>query len=85
MFTYPILAETNLGFWEAMKASAALTRGYRWRLFFFCLAACLLLLIGFCVFFVGVFVALAVVFTTLALIYRFLQAKQRQAVPAVAP
>jgi len=81
MFTYPILAETNLGFWEAMKASAALTRGYRWRLFLFCLAACLLLVIGFCVFFVGVFVALAVVFTTLALIYRFLQAKQRQAVP----
>jgi uncharacterized membrane protein len=84
MFTYPILAETNLGFWEAMRASAALTKGYRWRLFFFGLAACLLLLVGLCVFLVGVFVALAVVFTALALIYRFLQAKQRQAAPAFA-
>jgi len=84
VFTYAVLAESNLGFWEAMKASAALTRGYRWRLFLFGLAACLLLVIGLCVFFVGVFVALAVVFTGLALIYRFLQEKQRQAVPAVA-
>jgi uncharacterized membrane protein len=84
MFTYPVLAETNLGFWEAMRASAALTRGYRWRLFFFGLASCLLLLAGFCVFFVGVFVAIAVVFTALALIYRFLQQKQRQSAPVAA-
>jgi uncharacterized membrane protein len=79
IFVYPILAETNLDFWPAMTASAALTRGYRWQLFGLALACIPILLLGLLCLCIGVVVAEAVVCTAIALAYRFLQAKQPQA------
>lgn len=75
-FTYPILAERPVDFWEAMRLSARLTEGYRWRLFLLGLASCLVLFLGLLVFFVGVFVAWGVVITAYALAYRFLLERQ---------
>ena len=76
MFAMPILAETQLGFWEAMQASAALTKGHRWELFLLMLAGGLVTLLGVLCCCVGAFVAEAVVFTAFALAYRWLQARQ---------
>ena len=76
MFTYPVLGETNLGFWEAMRESSRITEGYRLQLFLLVLASILVLLLGFLVVCLGVYVALPVVFTAWGLAYRFLQAKK---------
>jgi uncharacterized membrane protein len=78
-FTFPILAETKLGFWEAMSASAALTEGYRWDLFLLALASILILLLGLIVFCVGAFVSAAVVAATWGIAFRFLQRQKRPA------
>lgn len=78
-FTYPILSETGLGFWDAMQASLDLTRGYRWKLFLLGLCGFLLVLLGLLCCCVGAFIAEAVVFTSFALAYRWLQARQARA------
>ena len=83
MFTYAVLGETSLGFWEAMRESSRLTEGYRRRLFLLCLACIPILLLGLLAFCLGVFVAMPVCFTAFGLAYRFLQAKKGTA-PAVA-
>ncbi|HKB08099.1 MAG TPA: DUF975 family protein [Candidatus Polarisedimenticolia bacterium] len=83
IFTYAVIGETSLGFWEAMRESARLTEGYRWRLFLLCLAFIPILLLGLLAFCLGVFVAVPVCVTALGLAYRFLQAK-KGAAPAVA-
>jgi len=80
MFVTPILAETNLDFWPAMQASAKLTGGYRWNLFCLGLASFCVLLLGFLCCCIGVVVAQAVVFTSFALVYRFLQERKPEAV-----
>ena len=79
MFTFPVIGETPLGFWEAMRESSRLTEGYRWRLFLLALACILVAILGLLVFCVGVFVACAVDLAALGLAYRFLQARKRQA------
>jgi uncharacterized membrane protein len=79
LFTLPVLAESNLGFWEAMRESARLTEGYRWRLFLLLLAFIPVTLLGALVCCVGVFISFAVNFIALALAYRFLQEKKRAA------
>ncbi len=84
MFTFPVIAETGLGFWEAMRESARLTEGYRLRLFLLLLACIPVALLGALVCCVGVFIATAVNFTALALAYRFLQARKRESAPAPA-
>jgi len=84
MFTYPVIGETGLGFWEAMRESSRLTEGYRWRLFLLCLACLPIALLGALVLCVGVFVAQAVIFTALGLAFRFLQAKKGVGPPAPA-
>ena len=76
LFVSLILAETQLDFWEALKASAALTAGYRWPLFCLGLACIVVMIAGFLVCVVGIFVAQPVVMTALALAYRFLQAQK---------
>lgn len=72
-FALAILAERRVGFWEAFRLSAALTRGYRWKLFLLGLANLLLVLLGLLACCVGIFVAEAVAFTALALAYRFIE------------
>ncbi len=84
MFTFPVIGETPLGFWEAMRESSRLTEGYRWRLFLLAVACVLVALLGLLVFCVGVFVACAVDLAALGLAYRFLQGKKRQAAQAPA-
>jgi uncharacterized membrane protein len=76
MFVSLIMAETNLDFWPAMQASAKLTAGYRWNLFCLGLACLVVGLLGLVAFCIGIFIAEAVIFTALALAYRFLQARQ---------
>lgn len=78
-FTIPFIAETELGFWEAMRASAALTEGYRVQLFLLMLANMLVGLLGVVALCVGVFVAYPVIVTALALAYRFLRERKGMA------
>ena len=85
LFTFPVIGETSLGFWEAMRESSRLTEGYRWRLFLLALACVLVLVLGLLVFCLGFFVAEAVDITALALAYRFLQARKGIPTPAPAP
>ncbi len=87
MFTFPVLAENRLSFWEAMQRSAVLTEGYRWRLFLLCLACIPIILLGLLVLCVGVFVAAPVCMTAFAFAYRWLVAKKSMtpAVPATTP
>jgi len=82
LFIYAVIGETNLGFWEAMRRSAVLTEGYRWRLFCLLLANVLVILVGVLCLCIGVFVAAAVSLMSLALAYRWLQ--QRKGTPAQA-
>jgi uncharacterized membrane protein len=83
VFTFPVLAESRAGFWEAMHQSAVLTEGYRWRLFLLALACWLVLMLGVLCACVGVFFAMPVAVTAFGLAYRFLQARKAQR-PAVA-
>jgi uncharacterized membrane protein len=76
MFVSLILAETDLDFWPAMKASADLTSGYRWELFCLMLANLVVILIGILACCVGILLAQPVVMTSMALAYRFLQTRQ---------
>jgi uncharacterized membrane protein len=76
IFTYAVLAESPVGFWEAMHQSAVLTEGYRWRLFLLVLACVLVFLLGLIAACVGILVALPVNMTAFGLAYRFLQAKK---------
>jgi uncharacterized membrane protein len=76
MFVSLVLAETQLDFWESMKASADLTAGYRWSLFCFILASIVVAVAGALVCLIGLFVAQPVIMTAMALAYRFLQAKK---------
>jgi uncharacterized membrane protein len=85
MFTLPVIAETGLGFWEAMRESARLTEGYRWRLFLLLLACIPIVLLGALICCVGFFIAAAVNFMALALAYRFLQARKGAGPAAPAP
>jgi uncharacterized membrane protein len=75
-FTFPVLAETRLGFWEAMHRSAVLTEGYRWRLFLLALACFPIILLGLIALCFGVLVALPVCFTAFGLAYRWLVARK---------
>jgi len=75
-FTFPVLGETHLGFWEAMRRSAILTEGYRWQIFLLALAGIPVILLGLLALCVGVFVAEAVMFTAFGLAYRFLQQRK---------
>jgi uncharacterized membrane protein len=76
MFTYAVLAETKLSFWEAMQASARLTEGFRWRLFLLILAGIVIVVLGLLAVVVGLFIALPVVLTATAMAYRFLQRRK---------
>jgi uncharacterized membrane protein len=78
-FTFPIMAETDKDFWAAMQASQELTKGYRWSLFCLCLANIPIVIVGFLCLCVGVCVAEAVVFTSFALAYRFIQKQKGMA------
>jgi uncharacterized membrane protein len=84
IFAFPVVGETNLGFWEAMRQSAVLTEGYRWRLFVLLLANVLVILLGVLCLCIGVFVAEAVCLTSLGLAYRWLQQRKSPAGPASA-
>ncbi len=78
VFVYLVLAETDLTFWEAMKASVRLTAGYRWQVFCFLLACLVVGVAGLLVCLVGFFIAQPVIYTATALVYRFLQARQAE-------
>jgi uncharacterized membrane protein len=83
-FTFPVLAETRLGFWEAMHRSAVLTEGYRWRLFLLALACFPIILLGLVVLCFGLLVAVPVCMTAFGLAYRWLVARKGMAPGAAA-
>jgi uncharacterized membrane protein len=83
-FALPIIAETRLGFWEAMQTSVQITRGYRWKLFLLLLAGVLVSILGLLVCVVGFFIALPVFYFALGLAYRFLQEEARRAAATTA-
>jgi uncharacterized membrane protein len=76
MFVYLVMAETDLDFWPAMQASAKLAEGYWWELFCLLLACLIVAVLGLLVCLVGIFIAEPVIFTAIALAYRFLQARK---------
>lgn len=76
MFVYLVMAETNLDFWPAMQASAKLAEGHWWELFCLLLACFVVGLLGLLACLVGILVAEPVIYTAIALAYRFLQAEQ---------
>lgn len=85
IFVYLVIAETNLGFWQAMQASMSLTAGHRWQVFCLLLACAVVGILGFLACFVGIFIAQPVIYTAVALAYRFLQAKQARQAGQEAP
>jgi uncharacterized membrane protein len=85
MFVYLVMAETNLDFWPAMQASAALAEGHWWELFCLMLACVVVGFLGLLACIVGIFVAYPVIYTAIALAYRFLQAKKAAHVTPDAP
>lgn len=75
--TYARLADSPADdFWAAMKRSAELTEGYRFRIFLLYLAFLPLQVLGLLAFCVGWFVVAAVQLTAIALVYRFLLAQE---------
>lgn len=60
---------------EALKASSALTNGYKWKLFFFTLVSGLLILLGLLFFIIGAVVMLIVTWFASIKIYKELQAE----------
>jgi uncharacterized membrane protein len=82
-FTFPVIAETRIGFWEAMHRSAVLTEGYRWRIFLLALACFLVILLGVVLVCVGLLVAVPVCMTAFGLAYRWLLARKGMAPGAV--
>lgn len=85
MFVYLVMAETDLDFWPAMQASANLAEGHWWELFCLMLACVVVGLLGLLACIVGIFVAYPVIYTAIALAYRFLQAKKAAHVTPDAP
>ena len=82
LFTFPILAESPAGFWEAMSESARLSRGYRWELFLLMAASAGVVFLGALALGIGAFAVLPVVLTALGLAYRFLRARDGRALRA---
>lgn len=73
MFADLLVVDKGLRPLEALRASSALTEGYRWKLFFFSLIAGLLALLGLVFFVIGVVVAgITIQFATIH-IYKTLQ------------
>jgi uncharacterized membrane protein len=76
MFVYLVMAETDLDFWSAMQASANLADGHWWELFCLLLACFVVALLGVLACLVGILIAEPVIYTAVALAYRFLQAEK---------
>jgi len=76
LLTFFVMAESPRDFWQCMMESARLTKGYRWYILLLLVVFFLIFFLSLFACYVGVFVAQALFFTTFALVYRFLQAKQ---------
>jgi hypothetical protein len=76
-FTFPILAETQQGPFEAMGSSCRLSEGERWGLLRMLLLSFCFMLLGFLALVVGFYVAMPVIFTANALAYRWMQRRTR--------
>ena len=75
MFVGYLVIEEKLGPIEAMKRSAALTKGHRWKLFQLALATILINILGFLALLVGLFVSVPVSFLAAVHAYRTLKGK----------
>lgn len=70
---------------EALRASAELTRGCRWRLFGFVVLGTLIMLLGLVVLIVGFFVASVILGFAMIFIYRHLEEHKSEQVSQVVP
>lgn len=69
-FTVPLIIERKLGVIEAMRASAAMTKGQKWNLFGFDLTCLGVILLGALALGVGLLVAMPVVWLAYIRVYR---------------
>jgi uncharacterized membrane protein len=73
MFAEILVVDQNMKPLQALRASSALTKGYRWKLFLFACVVTLLLLIGLVFLVIGALVASIVSFFAFVQIYQNLQ------------
>ena len=83
LFTQYVVAETEQDFVGAMRTSAELASGYWWSLFCLCLCLFLVNCLGLLACCVGAFATMALSNLTIALVYRFLQARKAPATAVV--
>jgi len=83
-FYGPAVVDEELGSIDALQRSAAITRGYRGKLFLFWLAVLGLNILGLLVFVVGVLVTSGISLLAFAYVYRSLAGRPPQESPAAA-
>jgi len=81
MFTPYLIVDRKLGPIEAMKESARMTKGHRWRLFLFGIVLGLLNIAGALALLVGLFVSIPVSALALVHVYRALEKKEAPTAP----
>jgi len=70
MFTFPLILEKNMDFWEAMETSRKVVTKNIFELSVFMLVLYIFMVIGVLLFFVGFLVALPVAFAAVAIAYK---------------
>ena len=84
IFTPYIVVERSLTPLEAMKESARLTRGFKWKLFLFVIVSFVLNIIGALLLLVGLLVTIPLTMIALAHAYKVLASRDLPSVPSVA-
>lgn len=83
MFTIPLIIDKNLDIGEAMKQSTEMTKGIKMQLLGFALTCLGVVILGFIVLGVGIFVAMPVIW--LAFIYQYKKLSSTQPAPVAQP
>ena len=70
MFTFPLILEKNMDFWQAMETSRKVVTKNIFELSIFMLVLYIFMIVGVMLFFVGFLVALPVAFAAIAIAYK---------------
>ncbi len=82
LFSNYLVVDKGLGPIEALKESMRITKGHKWQLLLLVLAVAGLNILGALAFFVGLFVSVPVSILAMAHVYRTLEHKANEVVPA---
>ncbi len=82
-FTTYVVLTRDLSAWEAVKESARLTKGNRWKLFLLSLAIAALTIVGFLALFIGLLVTIPISILAYVHAFRTLEAGANAVVPAL--